>query len=137
DKLEKIMYNLLSNAIKFCKDKGEIKVRLRVGDSGAKFVNIDVEDNGIGIPEDQLESIFDQFQHSEDSNRNSTGRGIGLAFSKGLEKLLSGELTVKSRQRTNKESGYTCFTVKLPLIKGSYNHHVKDATEIESETSLN
>ena len=136
DKLEKIIYNLLSNAIKFCKDKGDIKVRLRVDDSGAKFVNIDVEDNGIGIPEDQLEAIFDQFQHSEDSNRNSTGTGIGLAFSKGLTKLLGGELTVKSRQRTNKQSGYTCFTIKVPLIEGSYNHPVKETVGIQDETGL-
>lgn len=131
DKLEKIMYNLLSNAIKFCKDKGEIKVWLKADGKNCKFINIDVEDNGTGIPADQLGTIFNQFQHSEDSNRNSTGTGIGLAFSKGLAELLGGELTVKSSQSTGRQPGYTCFTVKLPVTESPSGQLVNEAIETE------
>ena len=115
DKLEKIMYNLLSNAVKFSKDGGEIQVKIKPDETNNDFINIDIEDNGIGISEENMDTIFDQFQHSNETNINSTG--IGLAFSKGLAELLGGDLTVKSNRERSNQSGYTCFTIKLPLIR--------------------
>ncbi|MFD1628776.1 hybrid sensor histidine kinase/response regulator transcription factor [Pseudopedobacter beijingensis] len=133
DKLEKIMYNLLSNAVKFSTAGGEIKVRLRKKESDNKFIGIDVEDNGIGITQNQLDSIFDQFQYNDDNNRNSTGTGIGLAFSRGLAELLGGTLTVQSKARTGKRSGYTCFTINLPLIEEGYANEIKENVNVEEE----
>lgn len=139
DKLEKIMYNLLSNAIKFSHEGGEIKVNLKPDNENNDFINITVEDNGIGISEKNMVTIFDQFKHHNDNNINSTGTGIGLAFSKGLAQLLGGALTVESvksvegRKQRGNQSGYTCFTVKLPLVK----KHLYTATEDnETEKSI-
>ncbi|WP_317168829.1 two-component regulator propeller domain-containing protein [Parapedobacter sp. SGR-10] len=117
DKLEKIMYNLLSNAVKFSRDKGKIQVRLKADEANEDFVLIEVEDNGIGIAEKNIPYIFEQFQHSGDANMNSTGTGIGLAFSKGLAELLGGTLHVNSREQSDEQPGYTCFTIQLPLIR--------------------
>lgn len=119
DKLEKIMYNLLSNAIKFTHNNGQIQVHLKPDELDVNFVNITVEDNGVGISEKDLQNIFSQFKRSEEPNLNSSGTGIGLAFSKGLATLLGGQLLVQSRKQKGNRAGHTCFTVKLPLL-GEY-----------------
>jgi ligand-binding sensor domain-containing protein/signal transduction histidine kinase/DNA-binding response OmpR family regulator len=112
DKLEKILYNLLSNALKFTPAGGKISVNIKT-DNG--HVLISVEDNGQGIPEQNIDKIFECFNHFSDARFSVHGTGIGLSFSKGLVELHHGELLVESSVATDTESGYTCFTVKLPL----------------------
>lgn len=103
--------NLLSNAVKFT-DRGDITLRLRTDDRCACF---DVVDTGIGIPQEQIDRIYDPFWQLERPNtRRVGGTGLGLSVSRRYTRLLRGGLTV------NSEPGHgTTVTVALPLHTGS------------------
>lgn len=117
DKLEKIFYNLLSNALKFTPAGGKVTVNVKTETpaNGPGNLVVAVEDNGVGIPPENLEKIWDCFNHFSDPKQSVSGTGIGLSFSKGLAELHSGNIEVISRIGDAAERGYTCFTVKLPL----------------------
>ncbi|KAA3659108.1 MAG: hybrid sensor histidine kinase/response regulator [Calditrichaeota bacterium] len=123
DKVDKIIYNLLSNAFKFTPDTGKIKVAVTVilpaQDSNHdyllkkadRYIEICVQDNGIGIPRDKVSHVFERFYRVEESGEERyDGSGIGLAFVSELVKLYGGEIAVFSKE----EAGST-FTVHLPL----------------------
>jgi ligand-binding sensor domain-containing protein/signal transduction histidine kinase/DNA-binding response OmpR family regulator len=112
DKLEKILYNLLSNALKFTAKGGKVAVNVR---TEAEQLLIEVEDNGVGVPPENLTKIFDCFNHFSDSKQNKEGTGIGLSFSKGMAELHHGSIEVVSRVSNATGRGATCFTVRLPL----------------------
>ncbi|KMT22155.1 transporter substrate-binding domain-containing protein [Clostridium cylindrosporum] len=94
DKIERIMLNLLSNAVKFSMEGGEIFVDIKnLNDK----VQIDVEDNGIGIPKDKLSVVFERFRQVNKSlTRSFEGSGIGLSLVKSLVEMLDGDITVES-----------------------------------------
>ena len=94
DMIERVILNLLSNAIKFTNEGGEIRVT--IFDKG-EYVNIVVEDTGIGIPEDKLDTIFERFKQVDKSlNRNHEGSGIGLSLVKSLVEMHKGTIEVFS-----------------------------------------
>jgi signal transduction histidine kinase/DNA-binding response OmpR family regulator/ligand-binding sensor domain-containing protein len=119
EKLRQIVANLLSNALKFTPERGNVYITLAVqlvaGETGSSSLIIKVKDTGIGIPENQLQHIFDRFYQLDNSQtRKADGTGIGLALTKELVKLMEGEITVKSPPTgANKGSE---FTVMLPVI---------------------
>ncbi len=123
DKLEKILYNLLSNAIKFTPEGGQISVNIKLGYDHKEdnditppsHVVLEIIDNGLGIPSENIGKIFDRYNHFDSSNTNLFGTGIGLSYSKGLVELHHGELSVVSQRATGGNNGHTCFTIKLPL----------------------
>lgn len=92
DVLEKILVNLISNAFKFTGEGGEISVALAQESGHAK---LQVSDNGIGISEDQKETIFDRFGQSHYSELQE-GSGIGLALTKELTQLHGGSISLQS-----------------------------------------
>lgn len=98
-RINQILTNLLNNAVKFTDEGGRISVTLeKTGetDSGMTLM-LTVEDNGVGIPEDKLESIFDSFTQADASiSRKFGGSGLGLAISKDLLKLMGSEISVTS-----------------------------------------
>jgi signal transduction histidine kinase len=99
--------NLLSNAIKFTPDGGRITIRALEKD---ELVWFEVEDTGIGIPEEKLDAIFERFHQVDDtSNRNREGTGLGLAMVKQLAKIHAGKVSVRSRLGEG-----TTFCVELP-----------------------
>ncbi len=108
NKLDQVLSNLLSNAIKFSPEKSTITVDLnRLEDT---FI-LKVADQGIGIPEDKLEKVFDRFfQIDSSSTRKTSGSGIGLALTKELVILMNGEISVAPQV----EQG-SVFTVILPI----------------------
>jgi signal transduction histidine kinase len=109
DKLEKIILNLLSNALKFTDENGTILV---VIEERNNLIYISVEDDGIGIPKDKLELIFNRFRQVERSfTRNREGSGIGLALVKALVEIHHGKISVESEYRKGSK-----FTVELPAI---------------------
>ncbi len=112
EKLEKIYVNLVSNALKFTPDGGEVSTRVRrASHNGAAYVEIEVRDSGIGIPDDELPHIFDRFyQVASGTTRDYEGTGIGLALTKDLVELHGGHIDVNS-----KEGLGTVVTVSLPL----------------------
>jgi signal transduction histidine kinase len=112
DKLRQILLNLVTNAIKFTPAGGCIEL------SGLLVKNevvIRVTDNGIGIPPDRLESIFDAFvQVDTGSTREAEGVGLGLAISREFAAGLGGTL------HANSEPGKgATFTLRLPLSSGN------------------
>jgi signal transduction histidine kinase len=109
-KLKQVLLNLLSNAIKFTQD-GRVTVRVSMSDGGR--VRFSVEDTGIGIKADDLDSIFDDFRQVDQSHtKEYGGTGLGLSITKKLLTLLQGTITVESRYGEG-----TRFVVDLPSIR--------------------
>jgi PAS domain S-box-containing protein len=114
EKYERIMLNLLSNALKFTPKGKLINVMLSTKKhKNQNFVSISVIDEGIGIPADKQQIIFERFGQADTSmSRQAEGTGLGLHLVKLLVDSLGGEITVKS------EAGYgSSFTVMLPAYK--------------------
>lgn len=113
-RIKQIIKNLLSNALKFV-DKGAIY--LKVKDEGDD-VRIFVKDEGIGIPADRLEHIFERFKQVDGSTtRKYGGTGLGLAICKELALLLGGDITVSSKVNEG-----TTFEVVIPKNEEEIKH---------------
>lgn len=99
-KLSRVFENLISNAINYTESKAEIVVRAwRTGDDEhitSQKVHITVEDNGIGIPEQEITKIFDRFYRAHNSGINIKGTGLGLAIVKLICDKHNAEITVNS-----------------------------------------
>ena len=111
-RIRQIVLNLLSNAVKFT-PKGEVLMLIRQEKSKAeKWIEIEVQDTGIGIAEPDLSGIFNVFnQISSSSTKRYEGTGLGLNITKRLVELLGGEIKVNSGLGIG-----SIFSVKLPLI---------------------
>jgi signal transduction histidine kinase len=88
-----ILTNLLSNAVKFCKDNPVVAVSARMDVKDNLIISI--EDEGIGIPQNELAHIFDRFYRATTSS-GIPGSGVGLALVKELVTLHGGEIKVQS-----------------------------------------
>jgi signal transduction histidine kinase/CheY-like chemotaxis protein/HAMP domain-containing protein len=117
DKLKQILLNLMSNAQKFT-EKGEIGIKAR---QDGRSVVISVWDTGIGIPEQALSHIFDEFRQADGSTtRQYGGTGLGLTISRRLAALLGGRIDVESEEGTG-----STFTLTLPMHIESQDAHVE------------
>jgi signal transduction histidine kinase len=99
-RLKQILLNLTGNAVKFT-DSGEISIRCRLWseEGGSQTLLFEVQDTGIGIPEEVQSSIFEQFTQADSSvTRKYGGTGLGLAISKRLVELHNGKIAVKSEK---------------------------------------
>ncbi|MBU3102160.1 MULTISPECIES: sensor histidine kinase [Clostridium] len=115
EKIERVVLNLISNAIKFS-DKGD-KIFVNIKDKD-KFVEISVEDNGIGIEEKNLGTIFDRFKQVDKSlSRNAEGTGIGLSLVKSIVELHCGHIYAESEVGNGSK-----FIVKLPSRNVSHEN---------------
>jgi signal transduction histidine kinase/ligand-binding sensor domain-containing protein/DNA-binding response OmpR family regulator len=130
---DKVVLNVLSNAFKYTPEKGSITLRLRRVDDEALHgplrhcVEIEVEDSGIGIDEQEIGHIFDRFyQVRNQVNSSGMGTGIGLHLTRSLVELHHGTIGV-----ANNEGRAGChFTIRLPLG----NAHLQPE-EIEEPTA--
>lgn len=121
DKLEKVIYNLLSNAIKFTPAYGTITLMVKHETSeNVDDMVITVEDNGCGIPPQNINKLFKQFYHDDHDQSNVHGTGLGLAFSKELVELHHGNITLDSKPEDGAERGYTRVEVRLPMGKSHF-----------------
>ncbi len=108
-RIEQVILNILSNAIKYTPDGGKIDIRLT--QIPKKFLRIEIADNGIGIPEDDVEHLFERFYRVEKSRtQDAGGTGLGLAIAKELVEAHGGRISVKSAL----EEG-TTVTIDLPV----------------------
>ncbi len=117
DKLQHILSNLISNAIKYTNEQGQVVVSLRADEQPENKIQVllKVEDNGIGIPQDEQAHIFDRFYQVDTRRMHPSGStGIGLALTKELVNLLGGEIQVQSSPGTG-----TTFTVSLRLARST------------------
>jgi two-component system sensor histidine kinase VicK len=94
DKMEQVIINVLSNAIKYTSEGGEINIDLK---NNSGFFFIEISDNGIGIPENDLKYIFDRFYRVDKArSRKLGGTGLGLAIAKEIVEMHMGELIIES-----------------------------------------
>jgi cell cycle sensor histidine kinase DivJ len=106
--IKQILINLLSNAVKFTQRGGKVVVTGEVSDAD---VILRVEDNGVGIGEDDLRHVGDPFFQARTTyDRPHDGTGLGLSIVKGLVQLHGGELGIKSRVGSG-----TSVSVRLPI----------------------
>lgn len=115
-RLGQILNNLISNAIKFT-PKGSVSIEVTSHDTSNRRLAIDilVRDSGIGMTEEEQESLFDAFSQADSStSRKYGGTGLGLAICKHLVDAMNGQITV-----TSAPSKGSCFCVSLDLEKAS------------------
>ena len=106
--IERAIKNIVSNAIKYTQTGGSVKI------FAGCFYNeayVKVEDNGIGIPEGDIEHIFERFYRVDKArSREQGGTGLGLSISKEIIEKHGGSITAES-----KKGEYTRFTLRLPV----------------------
>lgn len=107
-KLRQILWNLLSNAVKFTPEGGQIRIQAHAEQDDLLIV---VSDTGVGIAQEDQESVFEKFrQTSQVLTREQGGSGLGLSICKELAKLLGGDIVLKSTLGQG-----TTFTVRIPI----------------------
>ena len=111
-RMRQVLFNLLGNAVKFT-DAGSITLKLQTLDIDESISKVDilisVEDTGMGIPQNQLEKIFNVFEQKDaQDNRKFGGTGLGLSISKRLCEMMGGEIMVDSI-----EGKGSAFMIKL------------------------
>ena len=109
NKIAQVITNLLSNAIKFSPESGEIAILIELNNNHQCCFSI--YDQGIGIPEDELQSIFIPFNQSSRTNTAAGGTGLGLSISKDIIALHNGSLSAE-----NNPNGGACFKFVLPNL---------------------
>lgn len=124
NRLHQIISNLITNAIKFT-EEGFIKISTRK--EADNFI-LSVEDTGIGIPEGEINFIFEEFRRASTAIRKSIeGTGLGLSITKRLVELMKGEIKVESQEGIG-----TTFTVIFPA-----NKNLESKSKREINTTLN
>ena len=109
---KQVMYNLLNNAIKFTAEKGKISVTAK---SEEKEASISVKDNGIGIPEDKKEMIFEPFKQIYSAkNRRYEGTGLGLALVRNYVEMHGGNVRVESEEGKGSTFIFTIPQLDIP-----------------------
>jgi two-component system sensor histidine kinase KdpD len=106
--LEQVLFNLLDNAAKYAPAGSAIGVRAW---RDREAVSVQIEDEGDGIPADQLDRIFDKFHRVEKGDHVRAGTGLGLAISRGFVEAMHG--TVTAANRTDRSGAV--FTIRLPI----------------------
>lgn len=114
DKVDKIIYNLLSNAAKFTNAQGHVTFKVWTN-KDFNQVNIEISDNGIGIPANRLKHLFHRFYDGDYRWMRVNGTGLGLALTRELVDLHNGTIHCKSE-----EGKGTTFTVSLPIGKDAF-----------------
>jgi signal transduction histidine kinase/ActR/RegA family two-component response regulator len=132
-KLSQILVNLVSNAIKFT-EQGSVKVHAGTKKEQKKIIaNITVSDTGIGIHEDDMEMIFDDFKQVEYYlTKRIKGTGIGLTTTKKLVEFLGGNIVADSKPGQGSR-----FTVSLPFAESSGQTVNKPEEKINHPTDQN
>lgn len=107
--LDRVFNNLVSNAVKYTPSGGRVTVTLARVDHEA---HVSVEDTGIGIPEDAIQHLFEEFYRAPNARElDHEGTGLGLTIVKELVTRFGGRVAVQST-----ENAGTRFTVTLPLL---------------------
>ncbi|GAA3915143.1 response regulator [Litoribacillus peritrichatus] len=111
-RINQILLNLSSNAVKFTEEGAvTVSIRSEVKEKGQQWITIAVTDTGIGISQEQIESLFERFSQAESSTtRKYGGTGLGLTICKLLTELMGGEIKISSRLGCG-----STFSVRIPL----------------------
>ncbi|PZP14287.1 MAG: two-component sensor histidine kinase [Brachybacterium faecium] len=117
-KIAQVVDNLLSNAVKYTPRGGKITVSLRrspegttAGEDDPQWAELMIRDTGIGMNEQELEGVFENFYRTEHVRKAAIpGTGLGLAISRGFVRAHGGDITVSSRRGAG-----STFTVRIPV----------------------
>ena len=134
EKMTQVIYNLLSNAGKFSDENSTIdicvkpsQVNVEVRSSSEYWVpslQVSVCDHGVGIPDDEITSIFDKFIQSSKTKTGAGGTGLGLAICKQIIDLHRGDIIAK-----NKEGRGACFIFNIPVAPIDWSKKAKNLGE--------
>ena len=131
---KQIVLNLISNAAKFC-ENGEISIDVKPRNSSkTKLIQIDVNDSGIGMTQEQIDKLFQAFTQADASTtRKYGGTGLGLTIVQNLARLMGGDVAVKSELGKG-----TTFTVTIQdvEIEGTSDIDAEDLESLNRETAL-
>ncbi|MDD3414045.1 MAG: ATP-binding protein [Lachnospiraceae bacterium] len=109
DRFSGVITNLVSNAVKYTKGGGRIRILIQDFSEESVFV---IEDNGVGIPEEELPFIFERFYRADKSrNRKTGGAGIGLTIVKSVVTAHGGTITAQ-----NGSNGGCVFEIRIPKL---------------------
>ena len=109
--LDRIFVNVVGNAVKYTPPGGVVTISMQQVGGQAQ---VEVADTGIGIPEDALPHLFEEFYRAPNAKKAEVGTGLGLAIVKDLVERYDGRIQVKSTVGVG-----TTFTVTLPLLSTS------------------
>jgi two-component system phosphate regulon sensor histidine kinase PhoR len=110
DMIREVIVNLLSNAVKYTQPGGSVNIKTEV-DESSSLVRVNVTDTGVGIPEDEIEHVFDKFYRVGANKKQAKGTGLGLNLVKQIiEKVHDGRVFVKSKVGVGSTFGF-----ELPL----------------------
>ena len=112
--LEQVLVNVLENAVKYSPAGSMIRVR---GQAEGGTVTIAVADEGVGIPPDDLQNVFDSFFRAQRGDRVAPGTGLGLAIARGMVVAMAGQITAQSPRADVPADGLpgTVITIRLPV----------------------
>lgn len=114
-----IMNNLVSNSMKFSRADKELEIQVRVYEENFMLYFV-YEDNGVGIPESQMEHVFDMFYRASDI---APGSGLGLYIVKQTVETLGGKIQIES-----KTGSFTRFTISLPSPQQEGETHAEKSS---------
>ena len=142
--IQRVMVNLVGNAIKFTDRGGVVKVETAradgdevAGEAGA--VRVTVSDSGVGIPKDQLESIFEKFHQVEadEKTRTAPGTGLGLSISRELVKAHHGRIWAESETGSGSRFSFVIpILSQKELLMRALSSEVARASELEGPMAL-
>lgn len=129
NKIKQIIFNIVGNAIKFT-NKGVVKFALKItGNNENRYIKIVVADTGIGIKEENIPKLFNEFEQGDDKiYEKYGGTGLGLMITKQIVEQLSGRISISSRAKVG-----TTVTITIP-IEVPIDQQIKSVTGIEDKT---
>ncbi|MBF0184021.1 MAG: MASE1 domain-containing protein [Magnetococcales bacterium] len=132
-RLKQVLFNLLGNALKFTM-RGEIVLSAQIETTNPRQLAVQVRDTGIGVPPEQLDTIFEPFTQADTGvTRRFTGTGIGLTIARQLIELMSGSLHASSQVGVG-----SCFHITLPLQPcAAANNENNENSMIRRESAAN
>lgn len=125
--VEQVFINLLDNAAKYSSPESTIGIRAR---RRGEWVEVEIEDEGIGIPASDLTKVFDKFYRVQRGDRQMAGSGLGLSICRGIIEEHGGRINAASPAPSGKG---TTFTILLPVEKEAPKIDRTDGTEPEFE----
>jgi signal transduction histidine kinase len=139
NKLEQVFINLIDNSIKFTNEGGQVYISVRESlneeSNGERFIEVSIEDNGIGIKPEDLERVFDKFYQAEKSLSTTCrqGTGLGLAITKGLIEAHKGKIWVESEPEKGTKFAfilpqYNSQRILTNLVENAINQSKDDKT---------
>ncbi len=126
DKVKQVLLNLTSNAIKYNRPNGSVVIRAA---SDGQEVNIQVQDTGVGIPENALPRLFEKFYRVRENEARASGTGLGLSICKQIINGHGGRVEVKSKVGVG-----TVFSVFLPKRAARPRSAADEPEEIRTGT---